>query len=362
MSSRCRSYADGVLQTGVVGREAELATATSFLVGMADRAQVLVIEGDVGIGKTAVYRAVVDDATARGYVVLRCAGEETEARLSFIGLTDLIGDVVDEFAAPLPPVQVEALDLALSRRSGDADSMPDPKAVGIALRSLLAKVATRAPVLIAVDDIGWLDDSTLSALAFVARRVEDLPIGLLTTLRLPAEEVDPIGLDRAFGSDRFGRISLGPLPVDPVVRIIEGRFAGRFAQPVLRRMAAASGGNPLFALDIARSLDPCAPPEAGAPLPVPESLHALVARRVASLDEPGRTSLLAAAALFHPTAAVVERASSEAGLAEGEEAQLVRIERGRVVFAHPLYASAVYRGAATSRRQRDASSARRTSQ
>ena len=241
----------------------------------------------MGIGKTAVYRAVVDDATARGYVVLRCAGEETEARLSFIGLTDLIGDVVDEFAAPLPPVQVEALDLALSRRSGDADSMPDPKAVGIALRSLLAKVATRAPVLIAVDDVGWLDDSTLSALAFVARRVEDLPIGLLTTLRLPAEEVDPIGLDRAFGSDRFGRISLGPLPVDPVVRIIEGRFAGRFAQPVLRRIAAASGGNPLFALDIARSLDPCAPPEAGEPLPVPESLHALVARRIASLVRTG---------------------------------------------------------------------------
>ena len=287
----------------------------------------------------------------RGYVVLRCAGEETEARLSFIGLTDLIDDVVDEFAASLPSVQVEALDLALSRRRGDAERMPDPKAVGIALRSLLARVATRAPVLIAVDDVGWLDDSTLSALAFVARRVEDLPIGILTTLRLPAEESDPIGLDRAFGSDRFGRIRLGPLPVDPVVRIIEGRFAGRFALPVLRRVAVASGGNPLFALDIAGSLDPCAPPEAGEPLPVPESLHALVTRRIAALSEPARTSLLAAAALFHPTAAVVERASSEVGVAESEEAHLIRIERGRVQFAHPLYASAVYRGAATSRRR-----------
>jgi DNA-binding CsgD family transcriptional regulator len=351
MGSRCRSYAHGVLQTGVVGREAELATATSFLAGIAERAQALVIEGDAGIGKTAVYRAVVDDAAARGYVVLRCAGEETEARLSFIGLTDLIGDVVGEFAGSLSPVQVEALDVALSRRRGDADSMPDPKAVGIALRSLLAHIATRAPVLIAVDDVGWLDDSTVSALAFVARRVEDLPIGLLTTLRLPAEEVDPIRLGRAYGSDRSVRISLDPLPLDTVVRIIEERFAGRFAQPVLRRIAAASGGNPLFALDLARSLDPCAPSEMGAPLPVPENLHALVARRITSLSERARTSLLAAAALFHPRAAVVERASSEAGLAEGEEAQLVRTERGRVVFAHPLYASAVYRGAATSRRR-----------
>jgi DNA-binding CsgD family transcriptional regulator/tetratricopeptide (TPR) repeat protein len=340
-----------VLRAEILGRDAELVTATVFLDGIAERAQALVVEGEAGIGKTALFRAVVDDALARGYVVLRCAGEQAEARLSFVGLTDLIGDVVDEFAMSLPPVQVEALDLALSRRRGDAGAMPDPMAVGIALRSLLANVAMRAPVLIAVDDVGWLDDSTLSALAFVARRVDDLAIGLLTTLRLPAEEFDPVRLDRAFGSDRFRRISLGPLPDDPVVRIIEGRFAGRFAQPSLRRIAGAAGGNPLFALDIARSLDPSVPLDAGEPLPVPESLHALVAGRIASVSEHARTSLLAAAALFHPAAVVVEQASSEAGLVEGEEAQLVRIERGRVVFAHPLYASAVYRGAATSRRR-----------
>ena len=345
------SYPRGVPHAGVVGRAAELATASSFLDGIAERAHALVIEGDAGIGKSAMYRAIVDDAAARGYVVLRCAGEETEARLSFIGLTDLIGDVVDEFAAPLPPVQVEALDLALSRRRGDAGSTPDPKAAGIALRSLLVNVAAHSPVLIAVDDVGWLDDSTLSSLAFVARRIEDLPIGLLTTLRIPAEDVDPMRLDRALGPDRFHRISLGPLPIDPIVRIVEARFPGRFAQPVLRRIAAASGGNPLFALDIARSLDPSTPLEAGEPLPVPDSLHALVANRIASLSEPARMSLLAAAALFHPTADLVERASSEAGLAEGEETQVVRIERGRVVFAHPLYASAVYRGAATNRRR-----------
>ena len=156
-------------------------------------------------------------------------------------------------------------------------------------------------------------------------------------------------LGRALEPDRFHRICLGPLPVDSLVRIVEGRFKGRFVQPMLCRIAATSGGNPLFALDIARSLDPSTPLEAGEPLPVPGSLQALVASRVASLSESACTSLLAAAALFHPTTGIVERASSEAGLAEGEEAQVVRIERGRVVFVHPLYASAVYSGAATSR-------------
>ena len=105
---------------GLVGREAELAAATSFLDSIAERAHALVVEGDAGIGKSALYRAIVDEAAARGYTVLRCAGEEAEARLSFIGLTDLIGDVVDEFAVPLPPVQVEALELALSRRRDTA--------------------------------------------------------------------------------------------------------------------------------------------------------------------------------------------------------------------------------------------------
>jgi DNA-binding NarL/FixJ family response regulator len=349
--TRGGSYPCVVPDAGVLGREGELAIATSFLDGIAERAHAVVIDGDAGIGKTAMCRAIVDEATARGYVVLRCAGEEAEARLSFIGLTDLIGDVVDAFAASLPPVQVEALDLALSRRRGDAGSATDPKAAGIALRSLLANAAVQSPVLIAVDDVGWLDDSTLSSLAFVARRVEDLPIGMLTTLRTPAEVTDPLRLDRAFASDRFRRMSLGPLSVDSVARIVEGRFVGRFAQPVLRRIAAASGGNPLFALDIARSLESSTPLEACEPLPVPDSLHSLVANRIASLSDQARASLLAAAALFHPTAGVVERASSQEGLVEGEETHLVRVERGRVVFTHPLYASAVYSGAATSRRR-----------
>ena len=119
----------------------------------------------------------------------------------------------------------------------------------------------------------------------------------------------------------------------------------------LRRIAEASGGNPLFALDIAHSFDHSAQRDPGAPLVVPDNLNALVNGRIDALSAPAKAALLAAAALVRPTVHIVEQASSESGLAEGEESRLVRVERGRVVFTHPLYAAAAYRGASTARRR-----------
>ena len=129
--------------------------------------------------------------------------------------------------------------------------------------------------------------------------------------------------------------------------LIERHVGTGFAQPVLRRIATAAGGNPLYALEIARALRPDVPLEVAVPLPVPDNLRELVARRVAALPDAARTALLAAAALTHPSAAVVETVSSQEALAAAEVAGLLRVERGQVRFAHPLYASAVYASAAT---------------
>ena len=84
---------------------------------------------------------------------------------------------------------------------------------------------------------------------------------------------------------------------------------------------------------------------------MPDSLRELVVGRVADLSPRARRTLLVTAALRHPTAELVERASSAAGLAAAEDAGLLRMDGDRVAFTHPLYASAVYTAAASGRRR-----------
>ena len=336
----------------LIGRDHELAVTAMFLDGVAEHAGgALLIEGDAGIGKTALVRAVIAAAQTRGYGVLRCAGEQTEARLSFAGVADLVGDAIDEVRDGLPVIQQEALDVAMLRTKSRSGRDPDPRAVGMALCNVLTELAERLPTLVVIDDAGWLDSATANALGFAARRIDGQRIGFVTTVRLPADDVDALGLRRAFGDNNTTALSLGPLDADALIVLIERQVGTRFAPPVLRRIAATAGGNPLFALEIARALGSDASIEPGMPLPVPDNLRELVTRRVAALPDAARTALLAASALTHPSAAIVESVSSEEGLAAAEMAGLLYVERGHVRFGHPLYASAVYTGAASAHRR-----------
>jgi DNA-binding CsgD family transcriptional regulator len=334
----------------VVGREPELAAAEAFADGLRDGPRGLLIEGAPGIGKTAVWRAVVQAAEARGCRVLRSVAEQAEARLCFVGLGDLAGALEPELLAALPAPQREALEVALVRRASGARA-PDPMAVAVGLRSLFVRAAESAPLLVAVDDLQWLDAATARALAFAVRRLEGRRIGLVATLRAPVAEPDPLGLQRALGADRVARARLGPLDAGAVRRLVEARLGYAWRRPVLQRVVNVSGGNPMFALELAHALGPAPVLPAGAPLPVPESLREIVARRIAAVPAHARASLLTAAALAQPTAGLVERASSPAGLIAAEESGLLTAEGERLVFAHPLYASAVYAAAASGRRR-----------
>src|SRR5688572_21514348 len=97
----------------VVGRDRELEKIGSFLELEDEAADVLLIEGDAGIGKTTLWRVAVDEARERGYRVLSCAGAEAEAQLSFNAVRDLLGDVFDEVADELPAPQRRALSATL---------------------------------------------------------------------------------------------------------------------------------------------------------------------------------------------------------------------------------------------------------
>ena len=331
-------------------RERELGAARALLDGLDDGPRGLLVEGDAGIGKTAVWRSALREAEARGHLVLRCVAEQAEARLPFVGLADLIDGIADDHLAALPAPQREALEVALVRREG-GERPPDPTAVGVGLRSLLVRAARSAPVVVAVDDAQWLDAATARALAFAVRRLDGRRVGVLLTVRTPLAQPEPLGLERALGPERFTRARLGPLGLEAVRRLIEAQLGYAFPRPALLKIAQAAGGNPLFALEIARALGPAPALEAGAPLPVPDSLRELVAGRVAGLDPHARRALLVAAALSHPTVELVEQASSPHGLVAAEESGLLCVEGDRLVFAHPLYASAVYGAAASGRRR-----------
>jgi predicted ATPase len=181
------------MNSAVVGRDRELAAGEAFLDDLPRGARAMLIEGDPGIGKTAVWRAALAGAAARGYRVLRCVGEQAEARLSFVGLADLIGDAADE--ASLSGTERNALGRALLRRGSDRAA--DAKAIGVAFRALLVAFSLVGPVVVAVDDVQWLDGATAAVLAFAARRLQGYPVGVLATVRAPLSYADPLGLERA---------------------------------------------------------------------------------------------------------------------------------------------------------------------
>ncbi len=337
------------MDTTVVGRDRALGATRAFLTAAREGPQALLVEGDAGIGKTTVWLAAVDAARADGRRVLDTIAEPVEARMSFVALADLIGDCYDEVRSELPGPQREALDQALLRGSVSAAGSPDRRTIGTALRSALIALAARGPIVIAVDDIQWLDGASAQALAFALRRLDGHPVGVLATHRVPPADGDWLALRRAVGEQRFTRIALGPLTPAALRTIVQQRLGFTYPAPVLRRVVDVCAGNPMFALEIARGLGPDPAIAPGRPLPVPEQFHELLAARIADLSAAGRQALLVAASLSHPAAELIEQAASPAGLESAATAGLLRVRDGRVTFAHPLYAAATQAQATTAR-------------
>ena len=339
------------MNASVIGRDEELAVARALLAGLQEGPRALIIEGEAGIGKTAVWRAALEEAASHGCRVLRCVAEEAEARLSFVCVTDLVGEAADEALPALADPQRHALEVVLRRGTHNSRRAADRRTVGMALRSLLVELARAGPLVVAVDDAQWLDAASMRALAFTARRLDGHRVGVLATVRAPVASPDVLGLTRALGAERSERLRLGPLSLGALGVLLERRLGYRYRRPILLRIQRASAGNPLFALEIARAVGPATDLDAVRPLPVPASLREIVADRIASVSPPARQSLLAAAVLSHPSTELVERVSSRAGLEAAEEAGLLRVDAGDVTFAHPLYAAAVYASAASGRRR-----------
>ena len=271
-----------------------------FLDGLADGPAALVLEGESGIGKTTLWKRGVAGARERGYPVFSIRPSEAEAKLSYAGLADLLHGAHDEFRALAPPQQ-QALEVALLQ-SEPTGSPLDPRAVFAGVLSVLREVASRGPLVVALDDVQWLDLSTTDALRFAVRRLDTEPIGVLAAVR-GAGSPAPLGVARSLPEERLTRLAVSPLSLDELSDLVRDRLDARLPPSALKRLHEMSGGNPFFALEIARATLRGDRRATGQALPVPRTLREdLVRDRLGALPSRVRELLLYVAAASRPTA------------------------------------------------------------
>lgn len=335
----------------LVSREAELALVREFVSNLGHGPASLTLAGAAGIGKTVIWRQAQHEAKLAGVSVRACQCSQTDAPLAFAGLGDLLDGVDDGVLAQLPDVQRRALSAALLL-SDVNDLRPGLRVVGVAVLGVLRALARASPLLLAVDDVQWLDTSSRNALSFALRRLDDEPVRLITSYRSGLSEVvaPDLGLPGA-------RLVVGPVSVGSLQRIVQTRLGQSLHRSTLTRLHRATGGNPMMCLEMARAFSRRGlEPSAAQPLPIPADFRVLVTERLRGLSAPTREVLLVLAALAQPTVAVVadvvgDHDRAQQCLDEAIEAGVVEVHGDRVRFTHPLIASIPYEDmTATARR------------
>jgi DNA-binding CsgD family transcriptional regulator len=328
----------------VLGRFEATAQLEQFVEGLSAGPGSLVIEGEAGIGKTTLWRATVNGAGERGLHVLACRPAESETALAYSGLADLLAAVDRSALAILPAPQRHALEVALLLSDPTLRS-PDPRAVFAAFGGIVRSLAGETPVLVAIDDLQWLDASSLWALEFTSRRLGDARVGILATARRPPDAgIMPRGL--VPGAEV---LRLDPLSPAAIHQLVKERVGLSLPRSTLLRLHRMTRGNPFFAIETARVLLASGLPGPSDSWPVPPDLRKAVAARVQRLPESARLSLLAIAA----GAVLTVESLDEADLDAAAHAGMTAIStEGTVQLAHPLFASAIYQGATPRERRR----------
>jgi len=322
----------------LVGREDELARLRELVAPPYAESRVLLLLGDPGVGKTVLLAEAVREARSSGMRVLAAAGRESEQDLAFAGLHQLLRPVLDRVAG-LPSRQAGALRGAFAL--SDDPVPPDALLTGIAVLTLLSGLSEQSPLLVVADDVQWLDQASLDALAFAARRLEAEQLVLLLAAR---GNEPPAGLDRVFPE----RLVLTPLSLPGAGRLLDVQPRpprGRGREQVLGQAA----GNPLALIELSRVI--AADPDAGRrwvtePLPLTGRLSAIMTARYAALPGTARAALLLAAVSDSPDlAAGAVPGLSTGALAPAEAAGLIRLGPPGPQFTYPLVRSAVYHAA-----------------
>lgn len=343
----------------VVARAGECEEIDRFLGALAGGCRCLLLEGEVGIGKTTLLTWARTAAAERGHQVLSASPVEAEVPWDFSALADLLHEIPEAALASLPGPQRNALEVAVFR-DRPADSAVDPRTLATAVLRTLTELADHAPVLLAVDDLPWLDLPTARVLSYVLRRSASTPLGLLGAVRLDwSRDQLPLVTD-TIDPDRVERVTVGPVSFREMGALLAERDHADLGRATLAEVYELSRGNPFFAVQLAGEAamaDPGAPttPPPERSLGVPDSLGNLVRRRFKPLSSGARDLLLLAALSAEPSEAAVLAATSRPDtanddLAQLEEGGIVRRRGDDLAFTHPLIRSVAIAGATVTQR------------
>jgi DNA-binding CsgD family transcriptional regulator len=294
--------------------------------------------GEPGIGKSALLEHTAEQAAAMQ--LLRARGIESEARIPFASLLELLRPVL-EYLDVIPEPQAAALAAALALRPRGSH---ERFAIGAATLSLLAAAAESDPLLLLVDDAHWLDPPSAEALLFALRRMSVDPIGAVIAVR----EGEPSLVE---GAD-LPLLRLKGLSMREARQLLPG-----LPSAVLSGLHTATQGNPLAMIELSREPDRLVLSAQGVPIPLPERIAGAFSRRVARLPERTRLALGFLAASDAGDLAALERPARRLGvdlgaLAGAERAGLIFLSGGRASFRHPLVRASAY-GAMAAEQLRD---------
>ncbi len=311
----------------LVGREAERSRIEAFVAAVPEGARALVLRGEPGIGKTTLWRHAVDRCRAESYRALVTRPAEEEMPVAFLGLSDLFEGVV---------LEVDPSSL----REGD------PYLPGRATLDALRVLAESGPVVIAIDDLQWLDSVSARALRFALRRLDREPVAVLAAARPDRQARDPLDSARTLAADRVETIELEPLGVEDLRKVLAG-VVSSISRPMLRRIHEISGGNPFYAIQIARGVRASGSPRSTEDPSLPDSIHGAIADRLDTVP-PELIPVLQTVSAMGPTSVTALRGAVDATqfdalLDAAEQQSLLVVEPDlEVRFSHPLLASAVH--------------------
>jgi DNA-binding CsgD family transcriptional regulator len=327
----------GGMAAEVIGREGEVASLQAFLAGESGH-RAMVIEGEPGIGKTTLWEAALEFAGTTGFTVLAARASQAEATMSFAALADLLDGVEPETVAALPPPQRHALDVAL-RRAEPSGSAPDRLAIAAGFLGIVRQLADVGPVLIAVDDLHWLDPASSGPLAYTARR---LP-GPHTRLLLSKRPGPQVGIEKEIRPAELTDLVIRPLSFGAVNRLLMHRLGPVLPRRLVSQVHQIAQGNALFSLELGRMLIDAGAAGGAVNIDI-ESLPGLVEdafrERIGALSEPVGRALLATALSAGLSRPELVQLVGGASVDQAVAAELIVFDRGGARPSHPLLAVA----------------------